>query len=85
VPADEPAADPARAAAEGARGGASPGRIRFGHELIDLEQDEDGVRALVRDNASAREYSVRCEYLLGADGGHRVPQLIGAEYEGLAW
>src|SRR5579859_1481240 len=30
----------------------SPGRIRFGHELIDLEQDEGGVRARVRDNAS---------------------------------
>ena len=27
----------------------SPGRIRFGHELIDLEQDADGVRALVRE------------------------------------
>ncbi len=61
----------------------SPGRIRFGHELLDLEQDEDGVRALVRDNGSAREYAVQCEYLLGADGGRRVPQLIGAEYEGL--
>ena len=61
----------------------SPGRIRFGHELIDLEQDEDGVRALIRDSGSAREYTVRCEYLLGADGGRRVPQLIGAEYEGL--
>jgi 2,4-dichlorophenol 6-monooxygenase len=61
----------------------SPGRIRFGHELIDLEQDEDGVRVLVRDNASADEYTVRCGYLLGADGGRRVPQLIGAEYEGL--
>src|ERR1700761_1176945 len=61
----------------------SPGRIRFGHELIDLEQAEDGVRALVRDNASAREYIVTCEYLLGADGGRRVPPLIGATYDGL--
>ena len=61
----------------------SPGRIRFGHELIDLEQDEDGVRALIRDSGSGREYTVRCEYLLGADGGRRIPgRLIGAEYEG---
>ena len=30
----------------------SPGRIRFNHELIDLEQDADGVRAVIRDNAS---------------------------------
>jgi 2,4-dichlorophenol 6-monooxygenase len=61
----------------------SPGRIRFGHELIDLEQDEDGVRALIRENASGREYVVRSEYLLGADGGRRVAGLVGVEYGGL--
>jgi 2,4-dichlorophenol 6-monooxygenase len=61
----------------------SPGRIRFGHELIDLEQDEDGVRAVIRDTGSGREYAVRCDYLFGADGGRRVAGLIGVEYEGL--
>ena len=61
----------------------SSGRIRFGHELIDLEQDDDGVRALIRDSASGREYVVRSDYLLGADGGRRVAGLIGVEYEGL--
>ncbi|MBV9423193.1 MAG: FAD-dependent monooxygenase [Solirubrobacterales bacterium] len=61
----------------------SPGRIRFGHELIDLEQDEDGVRALIRENASGREYVVKSDYLLGADGGRRVARLSGVEYEGL--
>ncbi len=61
----------------------SPGRIRFNHELVDLEQDGDGVRALIRDNASKREYVVRCDYLIGADGGRLVHRLIGVEYEGL--
>ena len=61
----------------------SPGRIRFGHELTGLEQDGEGVRALIRDNASGRQYVVRCRYLLGADGGRRVASLIGVEYEGL--
>ena len=61
----------------------SPGRSRFGHELTGLEQDGDGVRATVRDNASGREYVVRCRYLLGADGGRRVASLIGVDYEGL--
>ena len=51
----------------------SPGRIRFGHELLALDQDADGVLATIRDNGSGREYTVRCEYLLGADGGRRVP------------
>ncbi|HEY2161574.1 MAG TPA: FAD-dependent monooxygenase [Solirubrobacteraceae bacterium] len=61
----------------------SSGRIRFGHELIDLEQDGDGVRALIRDNSSGSEYVVQSEYLLGADGGRRVAGLIGVTYEGL--
>ncbi len=61
----------------------SPGRIRFNHELIDLEQDGACVRALIRDNGSGREYVMRCEYLVGADGGRRVASLIGVEYEGL--
>jgi 2,4-dichlorophenol 6-monooxygenase len=61
----------------------SPGRIRFGHELLRLDQDADGVLATIRERASGREYTVRCEYLLGADGGRRVAGLIGVEYEGL--
>jgi 2,4-dichlorophenol 6-monooxygenase len=61
----------------------SPGRIRFGHELLGLDQDADGVLATIRDNGSGREYTVRCEYLLGADRGRRVAGLIGVEYEGL--
>jgi 2,4-dichlorophenol 6-monooxygenase len=61
----------------------SPGRIRFGHELIGLEQDDDGVRARVRDNGSGREYTVKCDYLIGADGGRLIARLIGVEYEGL--
>jgi 2,4-dichlorophenol 6-monooxygenase len=61
----------------------SPGRIRFGHELVGLEQDGEGVRATVRDNAAGRTYVVGCQYLLGADGGRRVAGLVGVEYEGL--
>ena len=61
----------------------SPGRIRFNHELIALEQDEDGVLATIRDKESGREYTVGCEYLIGADGGRRIASLIGVEYEGL--
>ena len=61
----------------------SPGRIRFGHELLALEQDDQGVTATIRDNASGREYRVRSRYLLGADGGRRIADLIGVSYEGL--
>ncbi len=61
----------------------SPGRIRFNHELVALEQDEDGVLATIRDNGSGREYAVACDYLIGADGGRLVARLIGVGYDGL--
>jgi 2,4-dichlorophenol 6-monooxygenase len=61
----------------------SPGRIRFNHELLELEQDENGVQALVRDNGSGERYAVRCDYLLGADGGRRCAAQIGVSYDGL--
>ena len=61
----------------------SPGRIRFGHELVGLEQDSEGVRATIRDHAADRSYVVGCQYLLGADGGRRVAGLVSLDYEGL--
>ena len=61
----------------------SPGAIRFGHELIGLEQDDAGVRATIRDSAAGREYAVGCRYLIGADGGRTVAGLVGVSYEGL--
>jgi 2,4-dichlorophenol 6-monooxygenase len=61
----------------------SPGRVRFNHELLELEQDEHGVQALVRDNGTGEEYTVRCQYLLGADGGRSCARKIGVSYEGL--
>ena len=57
----------------------SPDRIRFNHELLELAQDDDGVTALVGDNRSGEPYSVRCDYLLGADGGRRVAGLIDGD------
>jgi 2,4-dichlorophenol 6-monooxygenase len=61
----------------------SPGRVRFNHELIALEQDDDQVTALVVDKNAGREYTVRCRYLLAADGGRTVASQLGIEYEGL--
>ena len=61
----------------------SPGRIRFGHELIDLSQDEEGATAVIRERGTGREYSVRAQYVIGADGGRTVPGLVGIDYEGL--
>ena len=61
----------------------SPGSVRFNHELLSLEQDDDGVTAVVRHNGSFHTYRVRSQYLIGADGGRRVPEQIGVRHEGL--
>ena len=61
----------------------SPGRIRFNHELVGLEQDADGVSALIRDNGTGESYRVHSDYLIGADGGRRCAGELGVTYEGL--
>lgn len=58
-------------------------QIRFYHELVDLEQDGDGVTATVLDRASGERYTVRSQYVLGADGGRTVADLIGVEVSGV--
>ena len=62
----------------------SPRRIRFNHELLELEQDEDGVTATVRDNGSGEMYEIRSDYV-GADGGRRIAGLIESSTRVSAW
>lgn len=58
------------------------GRLRFGHELVELEQDADGVTATVRDRAEDRTYQVRAQYVIAADGGKTVGAALGVTMEG---
>jgi len=43
---------------------------RFAAEVVDFEQDDDGIRAVVRDRDSGEETLVRAKYLIAADGAH---------------
>jgi 2,4-dichlorophenol 6-monooxygenase len=61
----------------------APDRISFGHELVDLVQDADGVTARIRVWDTGEEYEVRSRYVVGADGGRTVPRLIDVKHEGL--
>ena len=52
--------------------------ICFNWEYQSLEQDTEGVTALVRDLVTGQEHRVRARYLLGADGGRsKVADDIG--------
>ncbi|MDP3907565.1 MAG: FAD-dependent monooxygenase [Novosphingobium sp.] len=61
----------------------NPGRIRFHNELIELEQDADGVTATVRDHDTGEVYAIRARYVLGCDGGRTLPRMLDIPYEGL--
>ena len=64
----------------GARTGS---KYQFDKEYLSLEQDEDGVTALIKDRLSGEEYCIRAKYLIGADGGNsKVAQDIDLPYDG---
>ena len=57
--------------------------IRYRTEIKSFAQDADGVTATLVDLASGEEHSVRCDYLIGCDGGSStVKQLLGITMSG---
>ena len=61
----------------------SPGCIRFNHEPIELEQDENGVTPEIHDKDANETYKVHSQYLIAADGGRTVAGQVGVDHEGL--
>jgi 2,4-dichlorophenol 6-monooxygenase len=60
----------------------NPGRVRFHHELVSFDQDDDSVTATVRNRTDATTSTVRGAYLLAADGGRTVGPAAGIHLEG---
>lgn len=60
----------------------APGRVRYHHELVEFRQDADGVLATILDRDAERRYTVRADYLIGADGGKAVGPAVGATLSG---
>jgi 2-polyprenyl-6-methoxyphenol hydroxylase-like FAD-dependent oxidoreductase len=57
--------------------------VRFGCELLGFEQDDAGVTAQVRDHGAGSVFTVRSDYLVGADGARSsVRTAIGASMVG---
>lgn len=55
--------------------------VRWGHEIIGLNQDESSVTATVR--TAAGEYELRGDYLVGCDGGRSsVRKMAGIPFPG---
>lgn len=60
----------------------APGRILFNHELTKLAAADDQVRATIFDRDSGEEHTVVAEYVIGADGGKTVGEMLGIGMEG---
>lgn len=59
------------------------GDVRMGEELVRFEQDEDGVTAWVKHRASNHVYTIRCDYMIGADGARSVVmEQLGLKLDG---
>lgn len=61
--------------------------VRFGHEVVRVERGagpgDDHALAAVRERATGREYRVRAEYLVAADGARSgIRRQLGIELEG---
>lgn len=52
-------------------------RVRFSHELVELDQDPNGVTATVRNRKNGDSYQVRAQYVVAADGGKTVGHMLG--------
>ena len=56
---------------------------RYATELVDFEQDDDGVTAVLRSRDGGAEEAVRTDYLVAADGAHSlVRERSGIEMTG---
>jgi putative polyketide hydroxylase len=59
------------------------GDIRFGHELLELEQNDDEVTAAIRERSSNTVTRVHAQYMVGADGAHStVRDILGIDMTG---
>lgn len=60
----------------------APGSLRYGHELVSIAQDTQGVTAIIRNRSNGEEYRVHADYAIAADGGKTIGSIIGARLEG---
>jgi 2,4-dichlorophenol 6-monooxygenase len=60
----------------------APGRVHFGHELVEFAQSAGEVRAIVLERDTGEHYRVCARYLLACDGGRAVGPKLGIALEG---
>lgn len=60
----------------------NPDGILFGHEVSDWSEDADGITATIAPRDGSASFTVRAQYVVGADGGRTVGPRLGIELAG---
>ena len=59
------------------------GDVRYGHAFESFTQDDDGVTATVRETQTGTRYTIRADYMIGADGARsRVAEQLALPFAG---
>lgn len=57
--------------------------LNYSHELRSFSQDADGVVATIKDLIKDTVYTVRAQYMIGADGGRTIGPALGIPMDGI--
>lgn len=59
------------------------GQLSFYHELVSFEQNENGVKATIRNRETEKESVIHCDYVIAADGAKsKIREQLGISTEG---
>ncbi|MGG5738151.1 MULTISPECIES: FAD-dependent oxidoreductase [Bacillus cereus group] len=59
------------------------GQLSFYHELVSFEQNENGVKATIRNRETEKESVIHCDYVIAADGAKsKIREQLGITTEG---
>lgn len=60
----------------------APGSVNYHHEVLDWEDNEQGVLVRIKDHNADRTYAVQARYVIAADGGRTVGPRVGVNMLG---
>lgn len=59
-----------------------PGRVLFQHEFLSFEETGAQIIATIRNRETSEEFQIECDYLIAADGGKTIGNMVGVNMEG---